>query len=182
MRAARAEQSPAARALRSTRICEHIVADAIYRDATVVSAYVAIGSEADPASLMRLAHHDGKRVVVPRVEPDGTLSLHLWSPDSPLVEGPLGLREPRQGAEVMPREVQLMIVPGLAFDRSGGRLGRGKAYYDKLLVLTGAAVRVGLAFEIQLVDAVPMEDHDMPMDFVATEEALSRCSERRTSS
>ena len=178
MRVARSAISSTDRALHSRRISELLVADAIYREAKVVAAYVAIGSEADPAGFMRTAHRDGKRVAVPRVEPDGTLSLHLWTPESPLVEGPLGLREPRPGAEVMPREVQLVIVPGMAFDMAGGRLGRGKAYYDKLLLRTGPAVRVGLAFYVQLIEAVPMEAHDVPMDLIATEQGLHRCPPR----
>jgi len=176
MRAARAEQSPAVCALRSSEICAHIVADVAYRDATVLAGYVAVGAEADPTSLLRAAHADGKRVAVPRVESGGKLSMRLWTPDAVLVVGPMGLSEPSADAAVVPpADLQLVIVPGLAFDLRGGRVGYGKGYYDRLLHLAPAALRVGMAFSLQVVTQVPMHAHDLPMHRVATEDALHVC-------
>lgn len=92
---------------------------------------------------------------------------------------PFGIREPRpeirrlDDRRIDPSMLQLVIVPGLAFDRQGGRLGRGKGFYDRFLARTPSSIqRVALAFECQLVDAVPMDVHDRRMDVIVTETAV----------
>jgi 5-formyltetrahydrofolate cyclo-ligase len=107
---------------------------------------------------------------------------------SELVPVSFGLLEPppelamRADRVVAPSRVDLMLVPGVAFDRQGGRLGHVRGFYDRLLQEAGAGpLRVGLAFECQLVERVPMTAGDEPMDLVITENAVYRVSARTAS-
>lgn len=85
--------------------------------------------------------------------------------------GTVEVRSPREGLAVVdPREIDVAIVPGLAFDAGGGRLGRGGGWYDRFLPrLRADAVKIGVAFEVQIVEGVPVEGHDVRMDWVVTE-------------
>jgi len=97
-------------------------------------------------------------------------------------EGYYGIREPANENPPVSRQVlqdgaTVWCVPGLAFDISGHRIGRGGGYYDRLL--TGArGAKIGIAYDLQLFDAVPWEPHDAKMDLVVTEKRCVRCSER----
>ena len=82
-----------------------------------------------------------------------------------------GILEPEKAAVAMPDDLRVIVVPGLAFDAQGGRLGHGQGHYDRLLAPSGALL-VGLCFENRLVEAVPMEAHDVRMDVVATEKRM----------
>lgn len=116
-----------------------------------------------------------KRVAVPFCEQDDLHLFHLRSMDE-LTVGAFGILEPREelrrqlDRRIAATDLELIAVPGVAFDRSGNRLGHGFGYYDRLLVqLDSRSVLVGLAFACQIVSAIPVESHDMAMDFVVTE-------------
>jgi 5-formyltetrahydrofolate cyclo-ligase len=144
------------------------------RAAEVVHCYIGIGSEVATEELIRALFQRGQRVVAPRVAPGGVLE-HLEMTDlDALVPGPMGLREPNAATapRVELREVDVMLVPGLAFDATGYRLGYGGGYYDRAITALSAhhhATTVGLAFEAQLVDDVPREEHDQPVHLIVTE-------------
>jgi 5-formyltetrahydrofolate cyclo-ligase len=87
-----------------------------------------------------------------------------------LLPGPYGIPAP-DGPTIPPETIDLIVVPGLAFDRSCHRLGQGGGYYDRYLPYC-RAVTVGLAFELQMTDDLPWEAHDIQLDFVATDAAL----------
>jgi 5-formyltetrahydrofolate cyclo-ligase len=91
-----------------------------------------------------------------------------------LVQGKFGNLEPKANAPKAPFESDFIVVPGLAFDPSGGRLGRGAGYYDRLLTKF-QGVRIGVCFTELLVERVPCEDHDIRMDFVVTPEGIISC-------
>lgn len=122
------------------------------------------------------------RVVIPWCTSTGELGL-FWLRDlSELSPGAFGILEPRSELRlsperrVQPSEVDLVLVPGVAFDESGGRLGHGQGYYDKLLAgVRPQCHRVGLAFESQIVPHVPREPHDIPMHDILTERRSIRC-------
>ena len=82
--------------------------------------------------------------------------------------GSFHIEEPTGTKTVSPDELELIIVPGVAFDRKGHRLGRGKGFYDRLLNQTQATT-IGIGYEFQLMDSIPVEEHDMPMDMVITQ-------------
>lgn len=93
-----------------------------------------------------------------------------------LSTGTFGILEPSKEfiREISPKEIDLIIVPGIAFDMKGHRVGYGKGYYDKLLKKTNA-VRIGLAFELQIVNQIPKEPHDVPMNKIITEKRIIEC-------
>lgn len=122
------------------------------------------------------------RVVIPWCTPARELAL-FWLRDlSELSPGAFGILEPRSELRLLsdrciqPSEVDLVLVPGVAFDESGGRLGHGQGYYDKLLAgVRPQCHRVGLAFESQIVPHVPREPHDIPMHDILTERRSIHC-------
>ncbi len=167
--------SEAERAARSTRIAD--AADALLaRDAApsggVVALYAAKGSEVDTTAIDAAARARGLTVAYPRVVGDATaLAFHAARLDE-LVPARFGLREPPPGApEIELARIAVFFVPGLAFDRGGGRIGYGRGHYDATLAAAPGARRVGLAYELQLVDAVPREPHDALLHVILTEVA-----------
>ncbi|HEU4699069.1 MAG TPA: 5-formyltetrahydrofolate cyclo-ligase [Gemmatimonadales bacterium] len=153
--------------------------DAWHRAGTLCT-YVGIRSEVATLPLLADALATGRRVAVPACEGEVLRLVHLDSLDE-LTPARFGLLEPApevcllEGRTCAVEAVDLFVVPGVAFDRAGGRLGFGRGYYDRLLA--GArpdAVRVGLAFEAQLVERVPTDPYDVPMDLVITEAAVHR--------
>jgi 5-formyltetrahydrofolate cyclo-ligase len=115
-----------------------------------------------------------KEWIFPRVDGE-TLSLHRWSPQAPWRKGPFDIREPDPSSweEAGIGTIDLALVPGLAFDRNGGRLGRGMGFYDRLLSSAGfRALKIGIVTERFLLQAIPTEPHDIGMDLVVTEAAV----------
>lgn len=110
--------------------------------------------------------HTRKRFFLPRVA-GVNLELLPYSPDS-LQPGAFGIEEPAAGQPVDPSTMELIIVPAVAYDRQGNRLGRGKGFYDRLLAETRATT-IGVAYDFQLLDALPTDPHDTPVHIVITE-------------
>jgi 5,10-methenyltetrahydrofolate synthetase len=154
-----------------------------YRAAGVVLAYAGVGSELDTAGFMREVLDGGRRLVLPRVDrEEGRLELYeVEDPGRELVPGVWGIPEPdpERARRVGLGEVEFVLMPGVAFDRCGGRLGHGAGYYDRLL---GSARTlpplVAATFEAQVVERVPMEPHDVPVDLVVTERGVWRRKRR----
>jgi 5-formyltetrahydrofolate cyclo-ligase len=117
---------------------------------------------------------EGKSVLLPRIEGQ-RLELHAVSGPDDLVEGPFGILEPRADAPGADPQADFILVPGLAFDPEGGRLGRGGGFYDRFLA-GFQGVKVGVCFPELVVDEIPMEPHDIRMDFVATSEGIICCA------
>lgn len=167
MRARRDELAEDERALRSQRVLERVVGTPEWADAGTVGFYVSVGSEVDTRSALAAAV-GSKRVVAPATDVGAhRLRMREVTDADALVPGPFDVPEPR-GPEVVPGELDLVLVPGLAFDAAGRRLGYGQGYYDGFLPTVDAPA-VGLAFGFQLVDAVPAGPDDARVDAVATE-------------
>jgi 5-formyltetrahydrofolate cyclo-ligase len=136
----------------------------------IVSGYWPIGSEIDPLPLMEKLAGAGAKLALPRVEDDGEMSFGLGSPGEPLEERPFGLKEPLESA---PRtQPTLVLVPLLAFDKMGNRLGYGKGHYDRTLLQIrqdGRVFACGLGFYVQMLDELAAEPHDQPLDWAMTE-------------
>lgn len=138
--------------------------------------FAPLPGEPDPTGL--LAHHAKKSFLFPGISGD-SLRLFRWKPESAWITGPFGVREPDPATweEADAGEADLALIPGLAFDPSGGRLGRGKGYYDRLLEdRSFRAIRAGVCFEQRILPAIPMEAHDVPMDLIITEQRIIRPS------
>jgi 5-formyltetrahydrofolate cyclo-ligase len=160
-----------------------------------LAGFLAVRSEIDPAPALDEARRRGARVAFPRVADERVPRLSFHAVDaSELRAGRFGIPEPPpDSAEVQLDDIDLMIVPGLAFDVAGRRLGFGGGYYDEVLSLrrglgrrdaspaggasvgrTGPRLVVGLAYDFQVVDVCPAEPHDQPIDCVVTESRVIR--------
>ena len=161
----------------SRAICAAFVALPAYRAARTVMWYVDAGSEVRTRHTLPEALGHGKRVVVPWcVVETNQLELFLLEDMGELVEGAYKILEPRDelrrlpAKQVRPEELDLVMVPGTAFDPRGGRMGQGKGYYDRLLARARPdAPLVALAFDCQIVADIPVAAHDVFMDRVVTE-------------
>lgn len=169
LRAARRALTAAQRALAAAQAGALLARSDAWRAARVVALYQACGAELDLAALRADAHAAGKVVALPRVEGE-RLSLHLVAVETPLRPSALGVPEPpAETPRVDLASLDLIVVPGLGFDRRGGRLGQGGGYYDRLLATLPAAVRrIGIGYDLQWVEAVPREDHDGALHAVVT--------------
>lgn len=163
---------------RSARILQRLVERPEYRDARTVMTYVGVGSEVATVPLIEAMLASGRRVVVPWCQPDDLRLFELRSLGE-LEAAPYGLLEPgpalraEPGREPEVAALDLVVVPGVAFDRRGGRLGHGKGYYDRLLGRRSPGTpAIALAFQCQMVEAVPMTERDVPVDIILTESGL----------
>lgn len=147
---------------------------------TIVGLYAEVGSELGTGPLARALLARGTPLAYPRVVAGrGRLEFHRVDDLAALTAATFDIPEPDASAPVVPVEhIDLFIVPGLAFDRSGDRLGWGAGYYDLTLARSPAAVRVGYAFDCQLVHQVPRTITDLPMDLVVTEITVHRTNPR----
>jgi 5-formyltetrahydrofolate cyclo-ligase len=180
--AARDNLTPTLRASSSKRIVDQICSLATYKTARTVLGYLNFGSELAIEAWIRQALTDGKRVLLPRVN-RATMLLELFEVkdiDSDVAAGAYGIREP-----VVERcerfealgEIDLILMPGVAFDREGGRLGYGGGYFDKLLAhLPHRPVLIAGAFAMQVVAEVPQEASDYKVDYLITENETIRCN------
>jgi 5-formyltetrahydrofolate cyclo-ligase len=145
-----------------------------------LAGFVAVRAELDPAAALDEARRRGARIAFPRVADDQTprLRFHLAA-DGDLQPGRFGIPEPSPGLpEVAAGDIDLMLVPGLAFDAAGHRLGTGGGYYDEWLEQAGASrPRVmGLAYDFQIVEACPTEPRDQAVDGVVTDARVLRAA------
>lgn len=155
-------------------IKERFINDIEYQRSSTILFFVSFRSEVDTLPLIERALKEDKRVLVPITDTKSNM-LHLSQLKSlrELEEGTYSIMEPAaEYLRPLPyKEVELVLVPGLVFDERGYRIGYGGGYYDRLLLNLDQRVRrIGLAFELQLVERLSLEDHDLPVHKVITEE------------
>jgi 5-formyltetrahydrofolate cyclo-ligase len=167
----------------SASITRSLLALDAYRRARKVMAYMTFGSEFMTETFLRDALRQGKTIVLPRIDRiQDRLQLHgVCEFERELAAGPWGIREPRPDmcrvAELS--AIDFILVPGLGFTVRGDRLGYGRGYYDRLLADRGPRTAlVAAAFSAQMVDRIPVGEHDIPVDVVITEEATYRRLDR----
>ena len=161
----------------SVAACSRLTALEVFQHATVVMLYMPLKSEVDLTGVAIRCFQTGKTVCVPRVdwkrrdmEPVEVTSFddHVMEVDEH------GVRMPRGGAPMPPTLLELVVVPGLAFSSDGHRLGRGGGYYDRFLSrLRRNAKTIGLAFDIQIADEVPVDAGDVSVDIVVTDRRVT---------
>lgn len=136
--------------------------------ASVVAAYWPIGSEIDPRPLIDMLAAKGATITLPHVTPArDSLRFLVWTPGSPLDDGPFGLRQPAgDAAEAAPDTI---LAPLLGFDRALNRIGYGAGHYDRAFARFPDARRIGLAWHAQACDSIPVDPWDVPLHAVATE-------------
>ncbi len=174
VRSAREAASEADRAGWSREIARRLLALAEVRDAATVMAFSSFGSEVDTRPVLERLLAEGRVVVLPRVEGGRIVPVEL-RPDSRLTPASFGALEP-EGDPIPPEAIEAVVVPGLAFDRHGYRVGYGGGFYDRFLPLLRDEVpRVGVCFALQLVEEVPHGPGDVPVGLVVTQEEVIRC-------
>ncbi|MBZ4688351.1 MAG: 5-formyltetrahydrofolate cyclo-ligase [Clostridia bacterium] len=149
-----------------------------FQDANLIMSYIHFRNEVETGKIMTTALQMGKRVVVPvcEVKTKKLIPAEIKSYPEDLQCGAYGIMEPCEIKPVRPEEIDLVLVPGVAFDVNGNRLGYGAGYYDRFLArLRSDATTIALAFEMQILDNVFPEEHDVPMDYIITEERLINC-------
>lgn len=171
--------TPSRRAQYSATITMQLLAMAAYQRAKTVMAYMSFGSEFDTSRFMEQVLRDGKNLALPRVDKiNHALVIHQIDNVSDVEVGVFGIREPRADAPLIDlSEIDFMLIPGLAFDRTGMRMGYGAGFYDQLLVRIAAvknaqtpqSTRVSAVFATQIVEAVPCTGHDQRIHFIITE-------------
>jgi 5-formyltetrahydrofolate cyclo-ligase len=179
LRAARAAIPPEDRARMARAVEERLFALPALQGARTVLVFDAFGSEVPTQGIIDRLRREGRRVLLPFLEGGEMLAAEA-RPDDPLVPTSYGPREPSDRTPVDPAEVDVVVVPGLAFDRQGHRIGYGAGYYDRYLArLPARALRVGIGFHLQLVDALPHHADDQPVDVVVTDRETVECRRPR---
>jgi 5-formyltetrahydrofolate cyclo-ligase len=150
----------------------HVLRDFAPSEGVVVAGFWPMGEEIDIRPLMHGLHDRGNPVVLPVTPRRGeALTFRAWRPGDVLVQERFGTMRPI-GDILVP---DMLLIPLLAFDSTGGRLGYGGGYYDRTLAALPGRFRLGCAFAAQQVDAVPIGPYDIRLDAVATENGIIRC-------
>jgi len=160
---------------KSKKACENLVSTQQFKDASVIMMYLAVPHETDCTEAILHAWQQEKTVLVPKVswEHKHMIPVEIHSMETDFSMEISGLRNPVNGVPMPFNEIDLIVTPGLAFDKKGNRLGRGGAYYDRFFEDEDVnAVRCGFGFAEQFIDSVPTESHDQMMDFMVTDDAV----------
>ena len=179
LRRARKALPPEWREAASRSITDNVLAWNQLVSMEVVHSYLSWRSEVATAVLIKHLLGLGKKVAAPRVDIFHHTLEHFYIQDfSNVLPGAFGIPEPNPSVcrPAQIENLQLILVPGVGFDRRGNRLGSGHGYYDRFLAQI-RAVRVGLAFSMQMIDHVPAGPHDQKMDLVVTEDEMIACEE-----
>ena len=175
-RDARDGVEPAERRLAAQVLSHALLELSELESARVVLAFAALPNEIDPAPAVWRLRARGAAIAYPRIEAPGVLGIHLVAHELELIAGPFGLAQPSEHAPRAARDsIDAVIVPGVAFDECGRRLGYGGGYYDRLLpTLRLDCLRIGIAFDEQIVSDIPVDEHDALVHIVVTPSRVIR--------
>lgn len=155
--------------VRNQVIAERLESHKAFQSARTLLTYVSLAEEVDTHPIIEHALHSGRAVAVPRVAENHRLDWVRIDSINALTPGAFAVLEPTGTAELLSTfQEPVVLVPGVAFDRAGHRLGWGQGYFDRFLT-EFSGTSIGLAFDCQLYDGLPFEAHDRPVDYVITE-------------
>ena len=164
----------AERAAKSSAITERLLALPEIQGVRTIMLFWSFGSEVDTSAMIERLVAQGHHVVLPRIESGEALPV-TYRPGDPLSETTFGAMEPSAGAPVDPEHLDVVVTPGVAFDRAGDRVGYGGGFYDRLFRRARPDVStIAVAFAVQLVSAVPVGHQDRRVDIVVTEDEVIR--------
>ena len=166
--------------LKSDKITEYLVSTDAYKNANTIMAYIDFRNEVKTENLIKRAVKDGKKIVIPIsvVETRQLILSELIDYDNELESGAYGILEPKKEfiRETDPKLVDLVLIPGVAFDKKGFRIGYGAGYYDRFLERVRPDVsKIALSFDLQMVNHAYPDAHDVPVDIVITENEIINC-------
>ena len=179
------------RSEKSRKACQNLVSIPQFQSASTVMMYLSLPPEADTSEAILHAWQLGKVVVVPKVswQQRYMIAVQINSLETGFSTSSWGLRNPIAGVPMPFEEIDLVVTPALGFDRKGNRLGRGGSYYDRFFANAELkASRCGFAFAEQIVETIPVAEHDEPVELLVTDEeiiyfnnghAVSSCDESR---
>jgi 5-formyltetrahydrofolate cyclo-ligase len=158
---------------KSLVILEKLFATPEFQRAKTILFYSSFDGEVETIEMMKRSQEQGKRIALPTIDLNEKQIIPMWINNlaEDLTAGPYGIKQPRfaEGHRLGLTDIDLFVVPGLAFDRDGHRLGRGAGYYDRFLAdLPHDIPSVGLAFDFQIVEGLPRQAHDVPLTRVIT--------------
>jgi len=160
----------------SNKISQKILESHFWQDYSNFAFYMAKGKEASLIKLVGITFLVGKKAYLPKTWlKEKRLTFHRVYSLSDLVPGPFGILEPTpMNEEVSVNSLDVIFIPGIAFDHKGFRLGYGGGFYDRVLRDT-KAFKIGVCYSFQLVESLPVEPHDVPVDFIFTEDGSVQC-------
>ncbi len=176
-RCVRKEISPDVRKEADERIADRLFSEPAYREARFIYCYASLEDEADTHRIIEEALRQGKRVALPRVRGKHRMEFCFIKSPADLRPGFLGIREPGPWCPKAPapHSETMVLVPGVAFDRNGGRIGYGGGYYDAYLSGHAQCIKAALAYSAQITAEVPAEPEDVNVDMIITEKELIVC-------
>jgi 5-formyltetrahydrofolate cyclo-ligase len=166
---------------KSRKACRNLIATPEFQNASAIMMYLSLPHELDTSDAILSAWQLGKTVVVPKVswQQRHMIPVQINSLETGFSSEVAGLRNPITGAPVPFEDIDLVVAPGLGFDRRGNRLGRGGSYYDRFFTNKDLrAKKCGFAFAEQVIEQVPVTDHDVPVDFLVTDEEVLYLGQR----
>lgn len=165
---------------KSRKACQNLVATEAFQNASTVMMYLSLPHEVDTSDAILHAWQLGKVVAVPKIswQQRHMIPVGINSLETGFSTGTGGVRNPTGGVPIPFGQIDLVVSPGLGFDRSGNRLGRGGAFYDRFFANNElTASRCGFAFIEQVVDSIPVTEKDEPVHFLVTDEGLIGCGQ-----
>lgn len=145
-------------------VCDSLLSNARLCSSDVILMYYPLPDEVDVTSVISYLYERHKTVLLPKVVSDTEMTIHRYCGEDSLVVGAYGIKEPCGEVFDNVGDIDLAVVPGMAFDCNGNRLGRGKGYYDRFLSRACNIYKVGVCFPFQMVDYVPCGKDDVRMD------------------
>jgi len=160
---------------KSVKIQEKLFNLQQYKQAKTIMFFVSFNSEVNTHEMIKDALKN-KIIVVPKVVHHEIEPSIILDFDSLIQSGRFGILEPIELMKISYKNINLVLVPGIAFDKNGHRVGYGFGFYDKFLARVPKAVKIGLCFDFQVVDEIPHEQHDVPVDLIVTEKRVIECN------
>ena len=153
----------------SQNICDRLARTDVFQNARCIAFYFGLKDEVQTSVLIE-EWSDKKRIALPVIS-GNDINFHAFTGKEKLHKGVFDIQEPTSTDIIPPEDIDVFIIPGVAFDRNGNRLGRGKGYYDRYLTCINKPI-IGICFDFQLIDSIPTENHDVKMSMVITEKEI----------
>ena len=160
---------------KSRKIENNLINLVQYKNSKTIMFYVSFNSEVNTHDMIREALRN-KTVVIPKVAHHEIEPSVIIDFDNLIPSSKFGILEPIETMKIAYKNINLVLVPGIVFDEEGHRIGYGFGYYDKFLKKVPKAIKIGLVFDFQVIDRIPREMHDVPVDFIMTEERVIKCN------
>lgn len=152
-----------------------------YMESDIILMYYPVRNEADIRGLFDISLKAGKQVAMPKVLDENTMEFYMVSSYEDMEKGYMGIYEPKESMKPYTKEKNkkaLIIVPGVAFDNAGGRIGMGGGYYDRYLKKHPEIKTCGVCGEYQLADKVPMDENDIYLNYIVTEKKIIKAEKQ----